>query len=310
MDKLNALTIFCTLAETLHFKATADRLAVSPQVISRMINQLEQQLGESLFQRNTRQVQLTDFGRSILPKAQQILQQSEQFFSHKPQQQIEAIHGIVRLTVPNAPIMHEILPALLKELQAYPSLHIDWRMDMKLTDKIAERIDIGVRMGNPPHDNSLIVKKVAEFHEKIVASPELINRLGYPKDLEDLRKNYPLVGFINQSEKVWNWELSNQQSLHATQYHFISNNLNSHLQAALQGHSIAFLHHTACQDHLQQGELIELFPKREKKQWGIYIYRPYRNITPTRIKLVFKHLEQVIKNVMERYRNVTPNIRD
>ena len=49
MDKLNALKYFCTAADTLQFRETAQRLSVSPQVVTRVIAELEDYLGEALF---------------------------------------------------------------------------------------------------------------------------------------------------------------------------------------------------------------------------------------------------------------------
>ncbi|WP_133545048.1 LysR family transcriptional regulator [Mesocricetibacter intestinalis] len=208
MDKLQALKIFCSLAETLQFRETASRLAISPQVVSRIIAELEQSLGDSLFQRNTRQVQLSDFGRQILPNAKQIILASEQLFEQKTA--VQDIAGIVRISVPDAPLMHKLLPPLLQKLQAYPNLQLDWRMEMKLVDKVGERIDLGIRMGSAPSDSSLIVKKAAQFHEKIVASPLLLSRFGMPRDLQDLAQNYPLAAFIHESfGRYWAWGWTN-----------------------------------------------------------------------------------------------------
>ena len=72
-NRFETLKIFCSLAETLQFKETANRLAVSPPVVTRTIAELEDYLGEPLFQRNTRQVRLTDFGEQFLPEAQALL---------------------------------------------------------------------------------------------------------------------------------------------------------------------------------------------------------------------------------------------
>ena len=47
MNKLEALRYFCSAAETLNFRETAQRLAVSPQVVTRMIADLETLLGEA-----------------------------------------------------------------------------------------------------------------------------------------------------------------------------------------------------------------------------------------------------------------------
>ena len=81
INKLELIKIFCTVAETLHFRDSAQRLAVSPQVVSRGIHELEAALGEVLFQRSTRQVKLSDFGMRFLPQARQLLADSEALFS-------------------------------------------------------------------------------------------------------------------------------------------------------------------------------------------------------------------------------------
>ena len=54
MNRLDALKYFVVAAEVLSFKKTAAQFSVSPQVITRMIAELENDLGEPLFKRNTR----------------------------------------------------------------------------------------------------------------------------------------------------------------------------------------------------------------------------------------------------------------
>ena len=98
MNKLNALKYFCSSAETLQFRETALRLSVSPQVVTRVIAELEQHLGEQLFTRNTRNIHLTEFGAAFLPRAQQLLADSENLFSAAKEK--DEIRGIVRITVP------------------------------------------------------------------------------------------------------------------------------------------------------------------------------------------------------------------
>ena len=94
MNKLEALRYFCSAAETFNFRETAQRLAVSPQVVTRMIADLEALLGESLFKRNTRNIKLTEFGEQFLPKATQYLAESERLFA-KNNVKEKAMQGVV-----------------------------------------------------------------------------------------------------------------------------------------------------------------------------------------------------------------------
>ncbi|WP_342215697.1 LysR family transcriptional regulator [Nocardia cyriacigeorgica] len=59
------LETFLTLAEELHFGRTAERLHISSPRVSQMIKALERRIGAPLFERTSRQVVLTSFGRQL-----------------------------------------------------------------------------------------------------------------------------------------------------------------------------------------------------------------------------------------------------
>lgn len=80
LNKLDALKYFCTAAQTLNFREAANQLAISPPVITRVINELELELGEQLFKRTTRNITLTSFGEEFLLQAEQLLRDSEKLF--------------------------------------------------------------------------------------------------------------------------------------------------------------------------------------------------------------------------------------
>ncbi|WP_406200206.1 LysR family transcriptional regulator [Kitasatospora sp. NBC_01560] len=64
---------FVVVADALHFGRAADRLHVAQQALSRDVRSLERLLGDALFTRTTRSVELTPAGRRLLPKARQLL---------------------------------------------------------------------------------------------------------------------------------------------------------------------------------------------------------------------------------------------
>ncbi|MFJ4190459.1 LysR family transcriptional regulator [Kitasatospora sp. NPDC089509] len=64
---------FVAIAETLHFGRAAQRLYVAQQALSRDIRSLEELLGDPLFTRTTRSVELTPAGHRLLPRARRLL---------------------------------------------------------------------------------------------------------------------------------------------------------------------------------------------------------------------------------------------
>ena len=167
MDKLNALKYFCSTAETLQFRKTALRLSVSPQVVTRVIAELEQHLGEQLFTRNTRNIHLTEFGAAFLLRAQQLLADSENLFSAAKEK--DEIRGIVRITVPQWNDNGRILTHLLEKCADYPELYIDWRSNDAKLNAVKNQLDIGIRIGTQAED-LMIVHKICDTTDKIVAT--------------------------------------------------------------------------------------------------------------------------------------------
>ncbi len=68
LPPLNSLRTFEIAARHLSFRKAAEELHVTPAAISHQIKLLEEQLGVALFHRLTRAIELTEVGRSFLPK--------------------------------------------------------------------------------------------------------------------------------------------------------------------------------------------------------------------------------------------------
>ena len=60
------LAMFNHLAQSLHFGQTAQAMFITPSTLSRAIQRLEQSVGTRLFERNNREVSLTQSGRLFL----------------------------------------------------------------------------------------------------------------------------------------------------------------------------------------------------------------------------------------------------
>lgn len=76
MDVRNAQA-FVAVAEELHFGRAAQRLHMAQPPLSRLIRQLESDLGAPLFERNTRKVELTAHGEALLEPARELIMMSQ-----------------------------------------------------------------------------------------------------------------------------------------------------------------------------------------------------------------------------------------
>ncbi len=291
MNRLDALKYFVVAADVLNFRQTANHFSVSPQVITRVIGELESELGEILFRRNTRSIRLTDFGLKFLPRAERFLREEQQLFGiGRPED--GSLSGTVRITLPPTTDSERVLHELLALLEPYPDISLDWRTNFDLMKAVEDNIDIGIRICQVPEEN-WVAKKLYPVDEVIVAAPKLVKRLGMPKDIDDLVEKFPLGAQLNaQTGRAWNWNV-NDTTIPLSRTHFLAADPVSLLAATLAGRVFAPFERRECEPYFKKGELMEVFPCNLTK-WTYYLYRPYQTITPKRVLLVFALLEKIL----------------
>lgn len=122
---LRHLNYFLVLAEELHFGRAAERLHISQPPLTRMIKQIENDLGVLLFERTKRSVLLTPAGAELLQNAKQMVLQMNTVKKRL------AIHakgetGTLKIGYVGA-VMHSGLPALLSAFaKNFPHINLQF----------------------------------------------------------------------------------------------------------------------------------------------------------------------------------------
>lgn len=119
------------LAELRSFRATADRMNITPAAISNRISAMEQELGIRLFERDTRDVRLTNEGRSFVSGARDIVDRYNRLVSDIAPP--ESMEGVVRIgLIPSMALA--ILPGIMETLQQrYPRIRVSVTTDSSQT---------------------------------------------------------------------------------------------------------------------------------------------------------------------------------
>lgn len=120
---ISYLNEFVVLAEVKKYSAAAQRLHISQPTLSRHIQAMEAELGSPLFDRTTREMDLSEFGRLYLPYAKRI---SNEF--QKAQAQAEAFTREqiekVRIGVVHNPDLYHIIDSIVAFQQVHPTIPI------------------------------------------------------------------------------------------------------------------------------------------------------------------------------------------
>ena len=142
--ELRQLEHFLAVAEECHFTRAAHRLHMAQSGLSASIRALEVELGEPLFLRTTRQVELTQAGRALLPEARRALSSVS-----AAKDAVAAVQGLLRgtLSVGSLQCLHVVhLPAVLARFhELHPGVEIRMRQsgNAELVEEVrAGRLDL------------------------------------------------------------------------------------------------------------------------------------------------------------------------
>lgn len=161
--ELRHIRYFLTVAEELHFGRAAERLHVSQPPLSQQIRQLEAELGVTLFERNQRNVQLTEAGKLYAQEMRELLDKLEEA-GLRARQAADGIVGSLSVGFV-ASATYSWLPRIYRRFHdAFPKISLS--LDELSTAEQIEALHSGrihVGIGRPPiGDSTLDVQLLAD----------------------------------------------------------------------------------------------------------------------------------------------------
>jgi DNA-binding transcriptional LysR family regulator len=287
LNRLELLKIFVVAASSRTFREAATRLGVSPQVVTRAVHELEDQLKETLFHRNTRQVQITTFGQSFALSTQAVLDAVDGLFSLASSN--DAAAGVVRITAPFGLGRHYVMPILTELMSQHPGLVPDLRLSDSPSAVVDEQIDIGVRAG-AIGDNRFVARMIGPLPLWTVGSPGLIGKVGEPKSLRDLETR-PVTCLIDSaSGRPWPWIFRGEHHFQPTSPAFVTNDTSAEIEAACRGVGFSQCTEYLIRPYVECGALVRILPRLDPDPWKLHVYRPQRGPVSRRVRVVFDEL--------------------
>lgn len=282
------LEAFVSVAKTKNFTRSAELLHVAQSTITTRIKLLEERLGKSLFDRDSRRVELSTAGRSFLPYAERILevaQEGEQFL--KLQGQYEE-HFVVGSTQSLWDFV--LFPAVRQFRLEYPEVSL--RQITGHSADIVQRmldglVDVGV-VYIPPHHPDIEIMPLFSHSLQLVAHPSFPLEKT-PLTPDDLKK-LPFF-HLNWGPPFTEW----YEQLFGKHYipTFQADNATTFVRFVLSGDGLGFLLDDIAEEFLRKGELKKVplpadleIPKRDT-----YLIYPKRKKDSRAIQALIKQLD-------------------
>jgi DNA-binding transcriptional LysR family regulator len=288
---VHALTLVAQLGS---FTRTAQRLGLSKAAVSQRIAELERTVGQTLVQRTTRSVRLTEAGQRLVEQtAESFLQIARSVgeardFASQPR-------GLVRVTAPVSLARQHVAPLIEAFVREQPGV----RVELQLSDHIAtlahEGFDLAVRHTSSPPDNH-VAWKLCASRSLLVASNAYLKKNGMPAHPSELASHACLSYLRTGPTSVWKFEGGGRDPERVSvgvQGPLRAGNSEVLRDAALSGLGIALVPDFSAAAAVRAKKLRVVMPEwRPVGVFGdaIYAMHPWSPTTPKAVQALVAHL--------------------
>ncbi len=267
-DRLFALRLFVRVARGGSFSVAGRELQLSQPSVSRIISNLEAEVGTSLLTRTTRAVSLTEAGVDYLARIEPLLAALDEA-DHAARGTGE-LRGVLRVGVATSFAVRQIIPRLPGFMDLHPALRVEMVMTDQRQNLVMEGVDIALRFGALP-DSSATAKRIGISHRMLVASPDYLQRAGAPATPADLPSHAMIVGPATLFG--WTFQRAGRETSVHVEGRLVVNVNEAATTAAIAGLGIACVGTWGCRNEIASGQLVQVLP-----EW---------NLVPIEVNAVF-----------------------
>ncbi|WOD14939.1 LysR family transcriptional regulator [Paraburkholderia kirstenboschensis] len=298
MEDLNDLVAFMAVARERNFTRAAAQLGVSQSALSRTVRGLEQRMGMPLLMRTTRSVSPTDAGERLLasigPRFEEIEAELDALraMTDRPA-------GTVRITTTDYAANTYVWPRVQTLLHQYPELKIELLNDYGLSDIVADRYDIGVRLGDQVAKDMIAVRIAPDMTMAIVGSPGYLRSRPVARKPQDLTLHSCINLRLPTRDSLLAWELSKgRRELQVrVEGQLTFNNVYQMVDAALAGFGLAYVPKDLVEQHVKAGRLSFVLEDWFPTFVGHHVYYASRRKSSTAVQLVVDALKSGYRRV-------------
>jgi DNA-binding transcriptional LysR family regulator len=270
------MAVFAKVVDSASFAAAARHFGMSPAMVSKHVQTLEDRLGVRLLNRTTRKVSPTEAGQEYYERAVRILAEMEDAETAAGDMQTSP-RGQLRLTAPVSFGTHVLAPAVADYLVKYPDVSIDLSLDDPYVDLVDKRFDLGIRFGHL-ESSSLIARKLFTLEIILCAAPIYVKKNGAPQKPADLAKHRCLIYTHAAPLKLWSFiDQNGKEEVANVSGRFKANSGDVLLPPALNGCGLLLVPDYLVEDHLKAGRLVRIMPNYKTHETPVYAVYPSRN---------------------------------
>lgn len=291
MDRHQALHCFCRVVETGGFAAAARDLDLSPSLVTKTIQQLEEWAGSRLLARTTRRMQLTEAGERFYAYCRRVIDDTERMLGALRADQGQ-LGGRLVLAVPVSLTLSFLKEHLYAFQAAHPSIELELRLSDRPVDLVRDGIDVALRGQGQLEDSSLVAVPLMTMQRSVAAAPDYWRRHGKPEHPSGLAEHNCLPYLLGSDAARWAFDGSGGPQSIDVRGSFRADNSLMLIDAMLRGLGVGLVPRVMMRSELAEGRLetaLEHWQVEPRQLFAVYTSRDH---LPERVRTLVRFLKE------------------
>jgi DNA-binding transcriptional LysR family regulator len=279
---LGDLAVFVRVVDRAGFASAARELGVPTSTVSRAIARLEARTGVRLLHRTTRTVRATTEGRDLYAGVAPAIATLRNA-ARAVEPEAKKPKGRLRVAAPNDLASSFFADVIVAFVEKYPSVQLDFALDNRRTDLVAEGFDVAVRAAVGTWDSSLVARKLGELEHRLYASPAYLEAHGAPASVEELHAHRCILFRAKELARTWTLRGPEGEAAVDVRGRVGGDDLSFVRAIVLAGGGIGVLPHVNCARDEARGALVRVLPALSARGATLYVVYPSRHHVPARV---------------------------
>lgn len=287
MARFDELAAFATVVRERSFTRAAAQMAVSQSALSQTIRALEARLQLKLLNRTTRSLSPTEAGERLYQTVAPRFADIEAELAALGRMRGKAV-GTVRISATESAVQTLVWPRLEPWLPSHPDIKIEISSDNRFIDIVADRFDIGVRLGDDVAKDMIAVRMAPDLRMAVAGSPDYLMRRGAPRTPQDLTEHDCVALRLPTHGGVLAWEFEHKGKSVSVQPsgQLTVNSTNLAVRAAMAGQGLAWASANFISEQLASGQLVTVLENWAMVYPGHHLYYASRSASPALMLVV------------------------
>ncbi len=299
MNLLTAMKVFDRVVALGSLSAAARDLGMSTTAVSRLVKELEDDLGVRLLNRTTRTMSLTEAGRDYAERVRTLLAEVEEL-QDSTRRLDRGTRGLLRVSCSNVLAHTRITQLIPRFLAEHPLVSVEFNLTSRhVVGIVEEGYDVAIRF-EAQNDSEIVARQLGSVRNHVCASPAYLDRHGRPSRPEELESHSCIMSNFARRLGSWPFVTDAGRLSVPVKGRVSTNSIEAAYQMTLAGFGIGYLPRLLVASALADGRLEAVLEDHGPVSSPIYALYPHRTYVAMKVRAFVDFLMRELSPDLDR----------